>query len=512
MWRIRSIQEIFITGIDLKNTETFSPRVLRGDFVLLSLAFAMFYLYNVCRSIFAGENMKLTFIADTHYYSKSLGTSGKAYALRSGSDQKCLAETAEIIDAAFEKIGESDTDAVFILGDVTNNGEMVSHIEFREKLYKLKRKKPVYIITATHDWCCDGNPRRFEGNKTYSDVPVMKSRDLPGFYNDFGPGQAIDSFITDIGTVCYTIELGGNVRVLCLNDDKNENDHAGFTPACRKWIENQLENARRDGCLMIGIEHHLLLPHISPLITGGSTCVEHREQIAEWFADNGLRYMFVGHSHIQNTDSFISRSGNQITEVNVGALCGYPAPIVNVTVQADGTLFYEVDHLKTFKLGDTQTDAQQYLAKHACELIFNVTKCRAKQDFIERADALQLNGRALSKYWFIIKPLLVKIDTMLVWDAYKVLCRLGLAADVSKAEAMQFRYKSLREMIGEMWLSILDGSAEPHPKNSAYYKLVMCALSAPSKLFKKNKAFGELVQAADTILTGDEINNQKSVI
>ena len=152
MWRIRSIQEIFITGIDLKNTETFSPRVLRGDFVLLSLAFAMFYLYNVCRSIFAGENMKLTFIADTHYYSKSLGTSGKAYALRSGSDQTCLAETAEIIDAAFEKIGESETDAVFILGDVTNNGEMVSHIEFREKLYKLKRKKPVYIITATHDW------------------------------------------------------------------------------------------------------------------------------------------------------------------------------------------------------------------------------------------------------------------------------------------------------------------------------------------------------------------------
>ena len=45
--------------------------------------------------------LKLTFIADTHHYSKTLGTTGRQYELRSGSDQKCLAETGDIIDAAF---------------------------------------------------------------------------------------------------------------------------------------------------------------------------------------------------------------------------------------------------------------------------------------------------------------------------------------------------------------------------------------------------------------------------
>ena len=151
--------------------------------------------------------MKITFIADTHYYSKSLGTCGKAYELRSGSDQKCLAETAEITDAAFADIAKSDTDAVFILGDVSNDGETVSHLEFREKLYKLQKSKPVYLITATHDWCCDENPRRFDGDSVYHDVPVMKSRDLPKFYEDFGPKQAISTFITKIGTVCFVIAL-----------------------------------------------------------------------------------------------------------------------------------------------------------------------------------------------------------------------------------------------------------------------------------------------------------------
>lgn len=67
---------------------------------------------------------------------KHLVLKGRQYELRSGSDQKCLAETGGIIDAAFEKIAESDTDFVLIAGDVSNDGEMVSHLEFREKLYK----------------------------------------------------------------------------------------------------------------------------------------------------------------------------------------------------------------------------------------------------------------------------------------------------------------------------------------------------------------------------------------
>ena len=72
--------------------------------------------------------MKITFIADTHHYSKTLGISGRAYELRSGSDQKCLAETGDIIDSAFDKISRSDTDAVVILGDVSNEGESLSQL------------------------------------------------------------------------------------------------------------------------------------------------------------------------------------------------------------------------------------------------------------------------------------------------------------------------------------------------------------------------------------------------
>lgn len=456
--------------------------------------------------------MKITFIADTHHYSKTLGASGKAYELRSGSDQKCLAETGEIIDAAFEKIAQSSTDAVVILGDLSNDGEMISHIEFREKLYRLQKSKPVYVITATHDWCCDGNPRRFCGDKTYHDVEVMKSSDLPGFYYDFGPKQAIDSFITKIGTVCYTAEVSEGVRLLCLNDDKNDNDHAGFTEDCWQWIERQIENAKRDNCVLIGAEHHLLIAHISPLITSGSTCIENREYAASRFADAGLKYMFVGHSHIQATDRFTSEKGSTLTEVNVGSLCGYPAPIVNVEVNEDKTLAYDVEHLEAFYLDGRRTDAQEYLAKHAKNLIFRILECRTKAEFTERLTALGIDGGRLAPLWPLAKPVLHKLDTALVWDVYKLLRRAGLAKGISKQDALQYRYKPLKEVIGEFWLSALDGALKPHERGSAYYNLVVGALSASSKILKNNRNMKELVSAADNILTGGEINNQHAVI
>lgn len=456
--------------------------------------------------------MKITFIADTHHYSKTLGTTGKAYELRSGSDQKCLAETGDIIDSAFKQIAESDTDAVVILGDVSNDGEMVSHIEFREKLYELKKSKPVFVITATHDWCNDGNPRRYDGDTVSNDVEVIASNELPEFYKDFGPEQAIDSFITKIGTICYTVQLGEKVRVLCLNDDKNENDHAGFTEDCWQWIERQIENAKNDGCLLIGAEHHLLMPHVSPLIAVGSVCVADREYVASRFADAGLRYMFVGHSHMQSTAKFTSEKSNTITEVNVGSLCGYPAPIVNVTVNDNDTITYDVDHLKTFILNGRETDALPFLAKHATDLINRVLECKTKEEFAEKLSALQLSGGKLSAYWIVAKPILHKLDTALAYDVYKLLRSFGLAKYIPKSAAERYHYKPLKEFINEVLLSVFDGALDQKERDSDYYALVIGVILGLSHIKNDPELTKKLMEMFDNILTGGEINNQHATI
>lgn len=455
---------------------------------------------------------KLTFIADTHHYSKTLGTKGRQYELRSGSDQKCLAETGEIIDSAFDYISKSDTDAVLIAGDVTNDGEKASHLEFREKLKALAKSKKVYVITATHDWCCDENPRRYVGDKVFHDVEVMKSSELRDFYFDFGPKDALSEYITHIGTCSYVVQISENVRILALNDDKNQNGHAGFTEEHFCWIEEQIKKAQQDGCLIVGMEHHLLMPHVTPLITGGSTCVENREYVASRLADAGLKYMFVGHSHIQSTSSFKTRKGNVITEVNAGSLVGYPAPIVEVTVNDDLTLSYQVKHLKNFTLNGNKVDAQEYLKKHALDLLHRVIDAPDKKELIDRLTALQLDGKKFEKFTPIIFKVLKFIKNADVMDVYKKLKRIGLAKDIDYILAVKYRNKKLLDIIDEIYLSLFDGSTVTYSRDDDYYKLIISVVSIPSKIFKKNNDMKKLIFAVDSILTGGNFNNQKDII
>lgn len=451
------------------------------------------------------KETKLTFITDTHHFSKTLSDGGRQYKLRSGSDQKCLMETGAIIDAAFAQIAQSDTDAVMIIGDLTNNGECVSHAEFREKLYALQKKKNVYVITATHDWCSDDNPRRYCGNAVWRDVPTMKSDALRDYYFDFGPKQAQSEFITHLGTTSYTVDIGENVRLLALNDDQSGNGGAGFSEAHFQWIEAQAKQAAADGKVLVAMEHHPLIAHIHPLIFGGS-CVKDRETVASRLADAGVRTMFVGHTHIQCIDSFTSKNGNTLTEVNVGALVGYPAPIVNVTV-SDAGLKLDVDHVKSFTLDGKTVDAMPYLQKHATDLFDRVMEGAliSKAEFADRLSALGVKGKDFQNLVYIVRPLAKKYFHAPAEHVIKLLRVLGCGGCIDKAAAEKYKEKPLLDFVHETWLSMLDGHGRgAHDKD--YYNLVMSVGNALVHL-RAVKLTLEIRQMLHNILTNDRFEN-----
>lgn len=456
------------------------------------------------------QPFRFTIIADTHHYSKTLGTTGKAYELRSGSDQKCLAETGALLNAAFAKISASDTQAVLIAGDLTNDGERICHEEFREKLYRLREKKPVYVITATHDWCCDENPRRYSGDQVSHDVPVMASNELRDFYRDFGPDAAEAEFVTHLGTSSYVVRLSENVKLLALNDDQNGKGRAGFKEDHFRWIEEQIKKAREENCVMIGMEHHLLIAHVNPLLTGGGTCVGDREEVAARLADAGLKYMFVGHSHIQHTDHFVSPSGNKIAEVNVGSLVGYPAPIVNVTVEPDGTLRYQVDHLEEFAWNGQTVPALPYLREHALALVHRVLESSDKNNFAEKLTALQLNGEKMKKFYPLIRPVLRYLRKVTVWKLYKKI--RFKARDIDRALIERHRDEKVMDYVDDMFLAFFDGTLTPHAPDSDYYRLVMSFVGALRGIAPENDTINKLYATCETLLTGGEYNNQQAAI
>lgn len=449
---------------------------------------------------------KLCFLADTHYFSPSLSKGGRAYELRSGSDQKCLCETGGIIDAAFCDIQNSDADAVMIIGDLTNDGERICHEEFREKLYGLSEHKSVYVITATHDWCCDGNPRMFDGEAVYHDVDTVPPQELRDFYYDFGPRQAKSEFITHLGTCSFAVDIGDDVRLLALNDDQNGKGRAGFKEDHFRWIEQQAKQAIADGKILIAMEHHLITTHTNALITGGGTCVGDREYVASRLADAGIRYMFVGHSHLQRIASFTSESGNSITQINVGSLCGYPAPIVYAQIENAG-IHITTETVESFVYNGVVYNTKSYLANHAFAMVDRIleTANLSMLEFRDRLTALQLDGEKYESLYFLAKPVLKLISKATVKDVYRFVGHLPGANTVNKRHISMLEDKPLIDIIHEMMLSVFDGSTKRHDENSAYYGVVMGVFEMLAALIDC-KLTADLKDTLHTILTGDEMD------
>ena len=100
--------------------------------------------------------------------------------------------------------------------------------------------------------------------------------------------------------------------------------------------------------------------------------------------------------------------------MNIGSLCGYPAPIVNVTVTDDNRLHIVTEHLESFEGAD---DAQEFLKAHAVQMIDLPLKgiLVSREEFGKRLDALGANGKKISALRPIAKPiakLLLESDVM----------------------------------------------------------------------------------------------------
>lgn len=458
----------------------------------------------------------ITFIADTHHYSRTLGDSGKAFAFRSDSDQKCLKETGAIIDSAFDYLGKSDCDAVCIAGDLTNDGERVCHEEFREKLYKLRENKNVYVITATHDWCCDKNPRRFSGENVYTDVPTLNHNDIYEFYKDFGVNDAFAEYKTTLGPASYAVNVGEHITLLGLIDDKNGRDSAGYKQAHLDWICGQIKLAIENGRVPVAMEHHLLIPHITPLFTNGA-CSPDREKIINAFADAGLKIIIVGHSHLQRIDKHVSPSGNEIYEINVGSLVGYPAPMVTVTAD-ENKISVKTDYLKNFSFDGEELDAQKYLANHSVRVISVLFSAAAQNDrelFRQRLLALGINTEKLGTAFTPMFLVFRKLSKMTVAQAGAYINKIPFAKKVPQKSIEAYSSYTVQQIAEKVWLNILDGARERHTPDSDFYKIVAGVFSVPVCICNQMKItgrplelFSELQRAIDEILTGGSLSNE----
>jgi 3',5'-cyclic AMP phosphodiesterase CpdA len=240
-------------------------------------------------------------LTDTHYFATALDAEGKAYEDYMKGELYFLKESNAIVKSVFaDLLNDNKTDIIIIPGDLSKNGELASHKEFIDELYKLKNAgKKIFVITAGHDFN--------EWSNSYKEDEVIPVEGTPfealyDLYFDFG---FKDALAVEMRTNSYVAEISDGVRMLALNCDSPNKQKGVIDEGTLKWAQEQIDKAKTDGAYMFAICHYPILPPAEIFDFIKDTRVENWREIATFLADNGIELAFTGHMHIQSVNEFI---------------------------------------------------------------------------------------------------------------------------------------------------------------------------------------------------------------
>lgn len=450
------------------------------------------------------EPLKIQVITDTHYYSRKVGTSGKAYEKAESKSQMVIKDSDLVIKAGFDLLcNDTSTDIVLLSGDTTHNGELDSHSEFIEMLRDLKKRgKRVYVITATHDFRDGGVTDGYVGDEAVK-VPAVEDRhDLWDMYYEFGPNEAIS---THKESMSYVVQLAPGYRLFALNDDTNYKPEgqrgSGFSDDCMKWILEQLEDARKNDQYVIAMTHHpMIAPSPFYAIIGKGDMQRNHETTREIFADAGLHCMITGHTHVHDISSIVSKKGNVFYDVACGALIGCPPVMRNITFDPKNNKI-DVDTVVIKDVPGLDTNGKpfdEYMKGFFFGMIAEVVWAMGNDidRLAEMTPAFSIPGEKVKKLAWLIKPIgkfLNKLTFKKIWR----LCKKE--SGLKKADIADIADNKVVDFILELVQNLYCGDS-PYGPETREYKLTCAVLNVvDSFLDTIHFNIGKILKGADSV-------------
>lgn len=277
--------------------------------------------------------------SDTHYFDSSLLINdGKAFQEFLNTDRKLLSESGAILDNLFEQIIKKQPELLIIPGDLTKDGEEISHIHFAQKLKKVEDSGiKVLVIPGNHDI---NNPHawEFDGEDTRP-VKMVNPDQFKAIYKQFGYDEADQ--IEKGPKLSYVSEPLDGLWVIAIDASIYKNNIQENYPRTGgeldgehvAWVTSKIKEGRAQGKEVIAMMHHGLVEHFPKQSEiAGDYIIPNFISIAEEFANAGLQFIFTGHSHAQDI-SQLTVGDRAIYDIQTGSSITYPCPyrIVNIT-------------------------------------------------------------------------------------------------------------------------------------------------------------------------------------
>ena len=319
---------------------------------LLSLLLAVVLVFTLTVPALAAEkpqdmNLRIAVMSDLHYLSPDMIADTEDFEHAFNSDRKLLKESSSVLHEMLERVRADKPDILLVSGDLTKDGEQECHAALAKQLQQLQQDVPglkIYVINGNHDIrnynaknfnTADGKavpatrtePEDFKRiyDFIYSDPTVIATYTPPAGKEAGGlsyvarPADGYTLVVIDTGR--YSSDNTSN------GDDEHETSGA-ISADLEKWVIEQTAAAKARGDLVIGLEHHGLVPHfdVQPTILP-MYLVNGYERIAQEYADAGMSVVFTGHMHAVDIAAMTTKAGNTFYDIETGSALTYPCPI-----------------------------------------------------------------------------------------------------------------------------------------------------------------------------------------
>jgi 3',5'-cyclic AMP phosphodiesterase CpdA len=293
---------------------------------------------NILKS--ARPHMKIAVMSDIHFLDPTLLTNGAATGAAFQNylnfDPKLIELGGPILMKAISDIVAAKPDILLIPGDLTKDGEKVSHETMATLLKQISDQGiKVFVIPGNHDI---NNPEAvaYDGNNS-SPVPSISANDFAEIYSCFGYENA---FSRDNNSLSYICEPFNKVWILGIDDCKyylNETGGLATVSGVIKdetmtWIKEMLAEAKKKNITVLAMMHHGIIEHYTGQATLDAGYVTDNWQTnAEALIDAGLRVIFTGHYHA-NDVTLRAKGNNVLFDIETGSLVTPPSPFRLITM------------------------------------------------------------------------------------------------------------------------------------------------------------------------------------
>lgn len=296
---------------------------------------------------------KIVVLSDPHVMAPELLVSkGDAWTNYLSGQRKMVDYSQALFDEMVAKIkNEIKPDLVMITGDLTKNGEQLSHKYVISKLDELRKGGiQTLVIPGNHDRGANADAVLYDGaNK--SPVGVATDNWFATQYANYGYGSTSERESTSLTYACEPIE-----GLVVIGIDSGTDGTSSSTTL--DWIVGKASAVQESGKRVIAMMHHPLIPHVTNAESLVPTyVVSNHDKIRKALIGAGIKVIFTGHFHTSDiAKDFNDELTKEIYDVNTGSLISYPCDYREVTISGDlSELSLTTGHITSLQGDETFT-------------------------------------------------------------------------------------------------------------------------------------------------------------